>query len=153
MEETMREARAAITGDNLAYRFPVSIKGAMLLGDRVPLLKNERDEWELPGGKLELGEEPASCCAREIEEELHVSARVERLLDAWVYTINPETHVLIVTYGCLCLDATSIRVSHEHKELGLFRLSEIASLNMPRGYKTSIQSWARLAGKVPPGAS
>ena len=38
-------------------------------GGNVLLLRNERDEWELPGGKLELGEDPADCVVREIGEE------------------------------------------------------------------------------------
>jgi hypothetical protein len=29
----------------------------------VPLLKNERDGWELTGGKLEIGEAPRKRCA------------------------------------------------------------------------------------------
>jgi len=37
--------------DNKAYRFPVSVKGIVYHNDKVVLLKNERDEWELPGGK------------------------------------------------------------------------------------------------------
>lgn len=41
------------------HLFPVSVKGVVVRDGRVLLLRNERDEWELPGGKLELGEEPA----------------------------------------------------------------------------------------------
>jgi hypothetical protein len=40
----------------LEYQLPVSLKAALVWRRRVPLLLNERDEWELPGGKLELGE-------------------------------------------------------------------------------------------------
>ena len=54
--------------DNQAYRFPVSVKGVVLHAERVVLLKNEREEWELPGGKLELGESPEDCVTREIYE-------------------------------------------------------------------------------------
>ena len=32
--------------------FPVSIKGVLVEAGRVVLLENERDEWELPGGRL-----------------------------------------------------------------------------------------------------
>ena len=32
--------------------FAVSIKGVVFIDDRVVLLKNEREEWELPGGRL-----------------------------------------------------------------------------------------------------
>ena len=38
--------------------FPVSIKGVLVEAGRVALLENERDEWELPGGRLEPGEAP-----------------------------------------------------------------------------------------------
>ena len=34
----------------------MSVKGVLLEDDRVVLLLNERDEWELPGGRLERGE-------------------------------------------------------------------------------------------------
>ena len=32
--------------------FPVSVKGVVVRANRVLLLRNERDEWELPGGRL-----------------------------------------------------------------------------------------------------
>jgi hypothetical protein len=31
----------------------VSVKGVIVRAGRVLLLKNERDEWELPGGRIE----------------------------------------------------------------------------------------------------
>jgi 8-oxo-dGTP pyrophosphatase MutT (NUDIX family) len=130
--------------DNRAYRFPVSIKGVVFVAERVVLLENERAEWELPGGKLELGETPGDCCAREIEEELSVRVRVERLLDSWVYTVARDTHVLIVTYGCRSLDASGMKPSHEHRQLALFGVAEIDALAMPEGYKASIRAWASL---------
>lgn len=43
-----------LLSDNQAYRFPVSVKGVIYHNGKVVLLKNERDEWELSGGKLEL---------------------------------------------------------------------------------------------------
>jgi 8-oxo-dGTP pyrophosphatase MutT (NUDIX family) len=51
----------------------------------VLLLKNERDEWELPGGRLEAGETPRQCVVREIEEETGWPVTAGPLLDAWVY--------------------------------------------------------------------
>jgi ADP-ribose pyrophosphatase YjhB (NUDIX family) len=42
-------------------------------------LTNKR-EWDLPGGVVDPHESPATCVTREIEEELGVAVRVERLL-------------------------------------------------------------------------
>jgi 8-oxo-dGTP pyrophosphatase MutT (NUDIX family) len=126
-----------------AARFPVSVKGVVFIGERVVLLHNERDEWELPGGKLEHGEDPAGCLAREVGEELSIEVAVERILDCWRYEPRREAEVVIVTYGCRPLSAKPPRVSEEHKAVGTFAIAEIDRLNMPEGYCQSIRDWHR----------
>ena len=130
--------------DNLAYRFPVSVKGVVVRDGRVILLRNERDEWELPGGKRELGEEPERCVAREIEEELGLVVVPEHILDSWVYAITPAVQVLVVTYGCVERAIHAARLSTEHKQLGWHPLADVGGLRMPDGYKLSIARWAAL---------
>ena len=135
--------------DNDAYRFPVSVKGVIIRDGKVVLLRNERDEWELPGGKLELSESPERCLAREISEELRLTIEPESILDSWIYTIVPGVDVLVLTYGCLESSLDQAILSDEHKELRWFPLAEIDTLKMPEGYKTSIRSWSahmRVAG-------
>jgi 8-oxo-dGTP pyrophosphatase MutT (NUDIX family) len=132
--------------DNKAYRFPVSIKGIIIRNAQVILLKNERAEWELPGGKLEPGEAPEVCVVREIAEELRLDVEVQRILDSWVYAITPAVRVLIVTYGCQERTYRAPVRSHEHKQLGWFPVREVADLPMPAGYKQSIAHWSRLLG-------
>jgi 8-oxo-dGTP pyrophosphatase MutT (NUDIX family) len=127
------------------YRFPVSIKGVVVRDGRVLLLHNERDEWELPGGKLELGEDPQACVVREVDEEVGWAVSAGPILDTWQYHIRDGVDVLIVTYGCFPATEADPAVSHEHKEVGLFTESEVAGLRMPEGYKESIAAWyARL---------
>ena len=125
--------------------FPISVKGVLVRDGKVLLLKNEREEWELPGGKLELGEEPTVCVAREITEETGLPVTTGPILDAWQYHISAGRDVLIVTYGCHPEGNQSPILSNEHKEIGFFTQAQVAGLNMPSGYKRSIQSWfARL---------
>jgi 8-oxo-dGTP pyrophosphatase MutT (NUDIX family) len=129
------------SGDTNAQRFPVSIKGVVVIAGRVVLLRNERDEWELPGGKLEPGEIPEACVAREIAEELGLSVTVGSILDSWVYRIAPGVEVVIVSYGCTLSGPPLIRRSSEHKAHDLFTWSEVADLAMPAGYKSTIDRW------------
>jgi len=118
------------------------VKGVIIRGSKVILLRNERDEWELPGGKLELSESPEQCLAREIAEELGLVIEPESILDSWTYTIVPGVHVLVIAYGCVESSLDDAALSREHKELRWFPLAEIDTLNMPEGYKASIRSWS-----------
>src|ERR1700746_3829327 len=105
--------------------FPVSIKGVLLEAGHVVLLENERSEWELPGGRLEAGEDPAICLAREFAEELGIKVAVTTILDSWVYEVSPAQSVVIVTYGAERVDQAPLRVSYEHRRLGSFAIAEI----------------------------
>ncbi|SNY88676.1 ADP-ribose pyrophosphatase YjhB, NUDIX family [Nocardia amikacinitolerans] len=128
------------------HLYSISIKGVVVRNGEVLLLKNEREEWELPGGRIEPGETPEECVAREITEETAWPVTTGPILDTWMYYINEaEKNVFIVTYGCYPDTDAEPVLSHEHKEIGMFGESEIAGLNMPEGYKRSITTWfARL---------
>jgi len=127
--------------DNDAYRFPVSVKGIVVRDDTVVLLRNRRDEWELPGGKLEVGESPERCVAREIEEELGLDVAATSLVDSWVYDIAAGTHVVVLTYGCEERSVRAAVLSDEHTRFEWISLEDLPRLPMPDGYKTSIARW------------
>ncbi|HMM20939.1 MAG TPA: NUDIX hydrolase [Selenomonadales bacterium] len=131
----------------MAHRFPVSVKGVVLKDDRVLLLKNERNEWELPGGKLELGESPPACVRRELKEELSLDIVPVRLIDSWLYSIFENVHVLILAYGCLSPGSTAFKVSDEHQGGAWIGLDQLDDLNLPAGYKQSIRLWREECGR------
>jgi 8-oxo-dGTP pyrophosphatase MutT (NUDIX family) len=136
-----------------AHAFPVSVKGVAVQGGRVLLLKNERGEWELPGGKLELGEDPRACVAREIGEEVGWRVITGPILDCWQYHIGAGEDVVIVTYGCHVASDTPPVVSPEHSRAELFSPAEVAELTMPCGYKSSVMTWFGLLARHGEGAA
>ena len=127
-----------IATDSLAPRFPVSIKGVVFVDNKLLLLKNEREEWELPGGKLEPGETPRACLTREIKEETGLLVDTAQLLNAYLYNVSGQIEVLIIAYQCRCVGSAEIRISEEHKEIGLFRFDQLDTINLPQGYRDTI---------------
>ncbi|MFC4517792.1 NUDIX domain-containing protein [Streptomyces ehimensis] len=124
--------------------WPVSVKGVALDSQgRVLLLHNERDEWELPGGRLEPGDpDPQTALEREIAEETGWQVTAGPLLDVWLYEPIPGRRVVIVAYGCTVLTPDEAPVvSHEHKKVGLFAPGLVPGLAMPEGYKKSVTAW------------
>lgn len=125
--------------------YPVSIKGVLRAptGD-VVLLLNEREEWELPGGRIELGETSIECLVREIAEELNLQVEVSALIDTYLFEVVPGKHVFIATYACALVGPFEPTVSHEHKRLGLFA-ADALPVNLPEGYRMSIAAALKAA--------
>jgi 8-oxo-dGTP pyrophosphatase MutT (NUDIX family) len=71
-----------LPSDYFARRYPVSVKGICCMDGKVILLRNERGEWDFPGGKLEGRESLTECLRREIYEELGIAVTVGPLLQA-----------------------------------------------------------------------
>lgn len=129
------------------YSIPVSVKGIVFEGGKVWLRRNERDEWELPGGKLEEGEQPEDAVVREMQEELGFNVEVKGIVQAHLYTIEESQDeangVLVVSYLCNILQKSGdfeLEGEAGPAEFKAFALEEIDELNMPLFYKRAIKS-------------
>lgn len=118
----------------------MSVKGILRSpkGELV-LLMNERNEWELPGGRIELGESSQECLSREIREELNLDVQVDHPVDTYLFEVIQGRYVFIATYVCNLIGAFSPSLSHEHKKLGLFAPDALPN-NLPDGYRRSIEA-------------
>ena len=122
--------------------FPVSVKGVLLVGGKALLVRNEREEWELPGGRLEVGETPEEALAREFSEELSLQIEPVRLVDSYLFEVIPSRNVFIVTYGCTLRGDFNPRLSDEHSAFALHALAELDQIPLPAGYARSIRAWS-----------
>ncbi len=127
------------------YLVPISVKGIVFEGDAVWLRKNEREEWELPGGKLDAGEQPEEGVLRELKEELGFKVSVADMVQAHLYTIKgsgDESHgVLVISYLCKLLAKTGdfeIIGEAGKAKFRKFMISELEKLKMPQFYKDAV---------------
>ena len=119
-------------------KFSVSIKGIICKNGKVLLRKNQRKEYELIGGKLDVNDEsPQERLSKEFLEEAGASIDVLSLRFPWLYLIGKK-NIIIMPYVCELL---SIDNSHKDEDGGRINWvdrSDLESLFLPRGYCDSI---------------
>jgi len=121
--------------------YPTSVKGVLLVDRKVLLVKNSRDEWELPGSRIDEGEQHSQTLSREFAEELSLEVVMSAPIDSYSFEVIPGRHVFIVTYGCTLVGEFRPAISHEHTEHCLWPIERLSELNLPVGYKRSIEKW------------
>lgn len=128
-----------------SYRVPISVKGIVFEGNLVWLRKNERNEWELPGGKLDQEEQLTETVMRELREELGFEVEVKKMIHVWIYKIqksqDESSGVLVLSYLCKLLSKTDtfeIEGEAGKSEFAKFSLNEVDKLNIPEFYKDAI---------------
>jgi 8-oxo-dGTP pyrophosphatase MutT (NUDIX family) len=145
-------------------QLPVSVKGVVFrkisAHSEVLLLRNDRNEWELPGGRIERGESPPECLAREFKEETGLLVSVSSCIGDGLLKIRPPhvaraKDVCISTYGCHLQDDESdpshVTISSEHREAAWIRVNDLPGMvDVPDIYKTSILKWERELKIRPP---
>ena len=116
-----------------------------MVDGKVVLLRNERSEWELPGGRMDSGETHQQTLVREFREELSIDIDPQCVIDSYVFEVIPSKYVSIVTYGCRLRGEFKPALSEEHSAFGLHAVADLESIVLPAGYARSIKSWSQHA--------
>jgi 8-oxo-dGTP diphosphatase len=121
---------------------PVSVKGIVIHRGRVLLLLNERDEWDLPGGRPDPGEDHRAALEREVREETGLAVAVGEALDEYLFEVLPGRFVRILPFACRLVGGSDVVLSHEHLDTRWLPLSElgdvVAGHKLPAGYLGAI---------------
>ncbi len=126
---------------------PISVKGVLIHDGRVLLLLNERDEWDLPGGRPDPGEDHRAALAREVREETGLSVEVGAALHEHLFEVLPEKlpgrFVRILPFVCRLSGDSDVVLSHEHRDVRWLPLGElgdvVAGHRLPAPYLGAIR--------------
>ena len=128
-----------IKTDELSDKFPVSIKAIIIDDNKILCLKNERNEWDFPGGKINFNEDVKECLIREVKEETNLSINNLNILKPLNLKFNGVS-VFVLLYSAEISCDSPLSISYEHSEYNFFSKSEIKNLNMPQDYKNLIET-------------
>ncbi len=129
-------------------RFHVGIKAFLMDADRLLLLRESSTGlWELPGGRIDVGEEQlpqTEVLRRELGEELGPDARAEigPLALTWVRERSPGDFVFLVGRWCRW-HGGSARLSAEHDALAWVGEGGEADYGLAPGYAGAIAEFRR----------
>ena len=133
----------------ISYSVPISVKGIVFDKGRVWLRKNERNEWELPGGKLSEGEEQTpleESLRREIEEELgkNIRVKIENVVDIvrrpWNKPGAQANLVFLATFRCTYISG-DITLSDENHAFAWVTKDELKNYEFISGYLPVLENF------------
>lgn len=95
--------------------FIVNEQGELLLIRRRATDPHAAGQWEIPGGRLESGEDPVAGLQRETKEETGLDIEVKNPLGVHHFTRDDGQRITMITFLCRP-SASSVTLSHEHTE-------------------------------------
>ncbi len=115
---------------------------------QVLALRNSREGekgkfyWDLPGGKVQIGESLVDCLKREVAEETGLKDfKIKRFLGAWILKRQKTgiRNLFIMAYECVVPEKSTIELSSEHDTAVWVDAEEVAKMPLDTGYRTVIE--------------
>ncbi len=88
------------------------------------------NEWALPGGFLEAGEEPHEGCLRELMEETSLNGKIDNLIGIYHREVEMYGSLLVVAYRVM-VDDDIITINHELFDAGFYPLHLMPEVRIP----------------------
>jgi len=114
-------------------------KGKYLILLKSKIEKINPDTYDIPGGRLELGEGLTKSLVREVKEETNLNIVPLQTINSWIYKVNNKFHLIGIDYLCN-LKSGRLVLSEEHSEAYWLEPKEIfSSGKIPKWIKKTIK--------------
>ena len=124
-------------------RIDFSTKALIIRDDKFLVMHNKgvkEDLWELPGGRMEFGENAEETLEREIREETGLGVRPIKILDTWNLMLRENYQITGVIYLCKLEDG-DISLSEEHDDFKWLEASKDSAGFMYSVFRKKMLIW------------
>lgn len=125
----------------------IAQKVIVVQDEKVLLLQDPRegrDIWELPGGRMNVDEEPREAMQREFREEMGVDIDVHEVLHMKQFIPGTEgKRAFVIVYRATLTkpEEAFVVADEEVSHVGWFAKTEIASLTLYPEYKSAMEKY------------
>ncbi|MDR3062699.1 MAG: NUDIX domain-containing protein [Methanobrevibacter sp.] len=118
--------------ENIDIPYGLTVRGflknedEMLLVKRSSKSKTDPNMWELPGGKVDLGESFDNALIREFKEETNLNIKIGDFLHGFQHDLYHKRTVVLV-FDLMALN-NDIKISHEHDDFKWVKLDNLNEL-------------------------
>ena len=133
--------------------FVVAVKGFVFKDGRVLILQKSQEErrsgfstefdYDLPGGRVERGEDAVTALAREVCEEAGIEIEVVKPLSTWKRS-RPQVELIGINFLCVWKEG-DVRLSSEHESFEWLTLDELEAKGWgsTKAFAAAFEEYAR----------
>jgi len=123
----------------------VSIKGLLCRDNKVLFLKTQTKKWEMPGGRVDYGENIDDTFYREMREEAGFeNVKMGDLINSWSFVNEEINHHFIIFDFEIFTDENKIKLSDEHTDYKWVSVDEFEKMDMREGHKETLRKYFKL---------
>jgi len=122
-------------------KFGVAVKAVIKYKEKFLIVfKSDTEDvnpnsYDIPGGRIEFGEQPTDALIREVEEETGLKVKIIRPSRTWSFVKDEIFQLIGITYFCES-NSDNIKLSGEHTDSAWLSAEEINK-------KTDLPSWIK----------
>lgn len=118
----------------------IPVKALIVKDGKVLITKDRR--WELPGGRMNVGETPTETLHREIHEELGINVTILNIQDAFIPPENDPPHMLLI-YRCSMMDDVSFQVDKKEVQdmRWISKVDDLSAIDFFPGYADMLKKF------------